>query len=289
MSERQRPYVTNADTGDETPPGATAYRVVTGATVPDTPPAGDRESVIGSIIGSQALSGVEVPRDVAERIYDEVAAEPSIAIAPLITADPDIQSGEPCIAGTRVTTAAIGSFHRAGYDTAGIVGQYPHLTPAQVEAAVAFEMAEPTLPCLRCRRPLLPHTVAQLRRERDEARADLATAMEYARAEIDLRARTDRELEVMTRERDRLAERLDAAEANSSPTCRWLHTIDALTARVAALTAALVDALVYVDHLPGCYTRPGAAECRCGCDRTRAECAATLAAPAPRLKPSSVV
>jgi uncharacterized protein (DUF433 family) len=43
------------------------------------------------------------------------------------------------IAGTRVPTTAIWNFHRAGYETAAIVKEYPRLTAADVEAAVEFE------------------------------------------------------------------------------------------------------------------------------------------------------
>lgn len=43
------------------------------------------------------------------------------------------------MAGTRVPTQAIWNFHVAGYDTAGIIREYPRLTPEDVSAAVEFE------------------------------------------------------------------------------------------------------------------------------------------------------
>lgn len=40
------------------------------------------------------------------------------------------------LAGTRIPTAAIWDFHQAGYDSAGILSQYPTLSEADVEAAI---------------------------------------------------------------------------------------------------------------------------------------------------------
>jgi uncharacterized protein (DUF433 family) len=43
------------------------------------------------------------------------------------------------VAGTRIPTTAIWNFHEAGYSADRIVGEYPRLTHADVEAAIAFE------------------------------------------------------------------------------------------------------------------------------------------------------
>jgi uncharacterized protein (DUF433 family) len=43
------------------------------------------------------------------------------------------------VAGTRIPTAVIYEFHEAGYDTEGIIREYPRLNPADVEAAIAHE------------------------------------------------------------------------------------------------------------------------------------------------------
>lgn len=43
------------------------------------------------------------------------------------------------VAGTRIPTSAIWSFHEAGYDAHGIIEQYPHLTPKDIEAAIEHE------------------------------------------------------------------------------------------------------------------------------------------------------
>lgn len=38
----------------------------------------ERDLIIRSMIASMALSGIDVPRDMAERIFDEVEREPLI-------------------------------------------------------------------------------------------------------------------------------------------------------------------------------------------------------------------
>lgn len=43
------------------------------------------------------------------------------------------------IDGTRIPTAAIWSFHQAGYSDRAIIKEYPRLTPADIRAAIAFE------------------------------------------------------------------------------------------------------------------------------------------------------
>jgi len=45
----------------------------------------------------------------------------------------------PVLAGTRIPTKAVWDFHRAGYDAAAIIAEYPRLTEADVRAAIAYE------------------------------------------------------------------------------------------------------------------------------------------------------
>lgn len=44
------------------------------------------------------------------------------------------------VAGTRIPTTAIWNFHRAGYSPEAIIREYPRLKPADVQAAIDFEM-----------------------------------------------------------------------------------------------------------------------------------------------------
>ena len=50
-----------------------------------------------------------------------------------------VQHNSWVIKGTRIPTSAIWSFHLAGYDTPGILLQYPTLTHQDIEAAIAHE------------------------------------------------------------------------------------------------------------------------------------------------------
>jgi len=43
------------------------------------------------------------------------------------------------VAGTRIPTRAVWNFHQAGFDTQGIIREYPRLTAEDVKAAIAFE------------------------------------------------------------------------------------------------------------------------------------------------------
>ncbi len=50
-----------------------------------------------------------------------------------------VMSNVPVLAGTRVPTAAIWSFHEAGYSPQEILKEYPQLTVRDIEAAIADE------------------------------------------------------------------------------------------------------------------------------------------------------
>ncbi len=52
-----------------------------------------------------------------------------------------VLGNRPVLTGTRVPTAAIWDFHRAGYDTDQIIREYPRLNELDVRLAIAFEQA----------------------------------------------------------------------------------------------------------------------------------------------------
>ncbi len=43
------------------------------------------------------------------------------------------------LAGTRIPTSAVWDFYQAGYDTEAIIREYPRLTPADIQTAIAYE------------------------------------------------------------------------------------------------------------------------------------------------------
>jgi uncharacterized protein (DUF433 family) len=59
-------------------------------------------------------------------------------IGTLIDRDPKIRGGRPKIAGTGLTVSRIVSWYKMGMTAEEIVLEYPHLTMAQVHAALAY-------------------------------------------------------------------------------------------------------------------------------------------------------
>lgn len=59
-------------------------------------------------------------------------------IGTLITRSPEIREGRPRIAGTGVTVHRIALWYKLGYNPEEIVSQIPHLTIAQVFAALTY-------------------------------------------------------------------------------------------------------------------------------------------------------
>lgn len=57
---------------------------------------------------------------------------------PLISLHPEIRFGKPCIAGTRITVRDILSWLSEGRTTEEIVLDFPELTVAHIQAALAF-------------------------------------------------------------------------------------------------------------------------------------------------------
>jgi uncharacterized protein (DUF433 family) len=62
----------------------------------------------------------------------------SVDIGSLIVSSPDMKHGRPCIAGTGTTVHRITIWYKLGYSPEEMVRKYPHLTLAQVHAALAY-------------------------------------------------------------------------------------------------------------------------------------------------------
>ncbi len=61
-----------------------------------------------------------------------------VEIGSLITRTPDIRGGRPRIAGTGVTVRRIVGWYKLGFTPEEIIREIPHLTLAQVHAALAY-------------------------------------------------------------------------------------------------------------------------------------------------------
>jgi uncharacterized protein (DUF433 family) len=61
------------------------------------------------------------------------------AVVGKIVRDPAVMGGAWVVAGTRIPTEAIWSFHEAGYGTEAIIEQYPRLVSEDVIASIAHE------------------------------------------------------------------------------------------------------------------------------------------------------
>lgn len=61
-----------------------------------------------------------------------------VEIGSLIDRDPEIRGGRPKIAGTGLTVGRIAGWYKMGMDPEEIALEYPHLTLAQVHAALAY-------------------------------------------------------------------------------------------------------------------------------------------------------
>ena len=61
-----------------------------------------------------------------------------VEIGTLIDRDPQIRGGRPKIAGTALTVSRIVRWYKAGMTPEEIAQEYPHLTLAQVYAALAY-------------------------------------------------------------------------------------------------------------------------------------------------------
>lgn len=62
----------------------------------------------------------------------------STEINSLLTFNPQIRHGRPCIAGTGITVHRVALLHNLGHSPEDIVRKYEHLTIAGVHAALAY-------------------------------------------------------------------------------------------------------------------------------------------------------
>lgn len=62
----------------------------------------------------------------------------TIEIGSLIERSPDVRGGRPCIAGTGVTVRRIVGWYQQGLKPQEIIAEIPHLTLAQVFAALTY-------------------------------------------------------------------------------------------------------------------------------------------------------
>jgi uncharacterized protein (DUF433 family) len=56
----------------------------------------------------------------------------------LVTFNPHVMGGKPCIRGMRVTVGMIVGLITAGYSTEEILAAYPYLEPADIHEALEF-------------------------------------------------------------------------------------------------------------------------------------------------------
>lgn len=62
-------------------------------------------------------------------------------LAERIIADPEIMGGVPCVKGTRIPVATILRCLRGGMTAESIIGDYPKLTPADIDACLEFAIS----------------------------------------------------------------------------------------------------------------------------------------------------
>ncbi len=63
---------------------------------------------------------------------------PVANLAPRIATDPDIMSGKPVIAGTRITVEIVLRRIADGYTIPDLLEDWPHVTEEQLRTAIAF-------------------------------------------------------------------------------------------------------------------------------------------------------
>ena len=103
-------------------------------------------------------------------------------MADLIVSTPGTCSGQPRVAGTRITVATLDACRRDGWDLMQTLAQYPSLTAAQVEAAWAYAERHAARKKIRASDmldDLFRDEAAEARADRDRLRALLAA---YGRA-----------------------------------------------------------------------------------------------------------
>jgi len=122
-----------------TAPWSTLTFYVAGRTVVfDDPRAGGR--IAGQPLGQMVIQEYPLEKIAAEtrREAERLRGRSPEDIGHVVQKRAVVHS-QPALAGTRIPTRAIWQFHQEGYDTEGIIRQYPLLTPEDVRAAIAFE------------------------------------------------------------------------------------------------------------------------------------------------------
>jgi uncharacterized protein (DUF433 family) len=61
-------------------------------------------------------------------------------IAQGITVNPERQSGQPCITGTRIPAWCVSDLARQGYSVDRIISEYPDLNALQIADALAYQL-----------------------------------------------------------------------------------------------------------------------------------------------------
>ncbi|MDX2074013.1 MAG: DUF433 domain-containing protein [Alphaproteobacteria bacterium] len=56
----------------------------------------------------------------------------------IITIDPAIRAGKPCVAGTRITVGDVLDYMASGMTEAHLCRDFPELTPEHIHACLAF-------------------------------------------------------------------------------------------------------------------------------------------------------
>lgn len=83
-----------------------------------------------------AVDAEYIPR-ATRRLYSEAMATVT-EIGNLISQDPSLRGGRPCVAGTGVSVRRIAQWHNMGLIPEEILRKIDHLTLAQVHAALAY-------------------------------------------------------------------------------------------------------------------------------------------------------
>lgn len=104
------------------------------------------------VVCEACLEAARVKRDVRRTRFD--APTCATELAPGITSTPGVCGGDPCIAGTRWRTSTAREY---SYDSLHILRDYPSLTVAQVDAAIAYERGRSAPVAL----PVLPATCGE--------------------------------------------------------------------------------------------------------------------------------
>jgi uncharacterized protein (DUF433 family) len=91
----------------------------------------------GQAVLVESLNLEAVARDTEERASRLVERGPHELGT--IVSNRYVFGNQPVIAGTRIPSAAVWEFHKAGYSLEEIVQEYPRLTRCDVESAIHFE------------------------------------------------------------------------------------------------------------------------------------------------------